>query len=523
MIVSRRAVSAYLARKLDDHTWIKRVKKAELLDAARQMKVRPIFQTPSWEHQLACWWLCLHYPRFMMALTMGAGKTKIVGDTITQLLRERKIHRALVVVPRIINIDSWVTDLDNHTSLEPWPIFTSDIEEKRELFHHPKGEVTIIDFQSLQWALCRKEKLNKKANHLVIDQTAMQRAQELYGDFIDLDETHKIINPDSLWWSMIEQLTSQARYVYGNTGTLFDRNLEEAWAQMRLVDGGESFGPNLALFRAAFESKLVQPWKGETWVANSRMQPEFRRALGHRSINYEEAELFDLPKRQYVPVMLRMGEEQREHYLRALDGVISAGGQTAELESQWLRMRQITSGYLRWKDGTGEHEIRFADNPKLAALERIIAELDGRKVIICCDYTATGQLIVDRLNKLRIKHIWYYGGTKNKIAAKDQFINDRDCQVAVVNSEAVGTGTDGLQKVCRYMVFYESPTPPKTRLQTEKRIHRPGMGDERPYYYDLICRRSVDAGILEGHKEGYDFYAEFMAGKRKGRGSLIGA
>lgn len=522
MIVSKRAISKYLARRLDDHTWIKKVPKQELLDAARQFKVRPIFQTDPWSHQLACWWLCLRYPRFMMALTMGAGKTKIVADVFTQLLRERRVRRGLVITPRVINIDSWVNDLDRHSSIEPWPIDVTEIEEKRARFFNPRGELTVIDLPSLQWVLCEKQRVTKKKNELVVNKEAVERAQRLYGDFIDLDESHKVINQESLWWDMIDRLMGGADYTYGNTGTLFDRNIEEAYTQMKLVDRGASFGTNLAVFRNAFELRVVKPWKGEQWTANSRMQPAFRRALGHRSINYEEDELFDLPKRQYVPVLLRMGEEQREHYLRALDGVISAGGQTAELESAWLRMRQITSGYLHWKDGAGEHEIRFADNPKLAALERILDELGPRtKLIVCHDYTRTGQLIVDRLNAMRVKHIWYYGGTKNKVAAKEQFLHDPATRVAVANSEAIGTGTDGLQAVCRYMVFYESPTPPKTRAQTEKRIHRPGMGDARPYIYDLMCRRTVDMGIREGHQEGYDFYAEFMSGKRRGRGSLL--
>lgn len=529
MILDKRAVAAYLARKLDDHRWLKKLPKDQLYDEAMRMRVRPVFRTDPWAHQLVCWWLGVTYPQFMFALGMGAGKTKIVADVFTQLQRERKVRRGLVLTPRAINLDTWDQDLAQHSTLDPWLIDTSDIEEKRHRFHNPKGDLTIIDFPSLQWVLCERQEVQKatktkKAKRaFTIDPELLDNARRLYGDFVDIDESHKLVNADSLWWRMVEGLTSQARHSYGNTGTMFDANIEEAWTQMRLVDHGETFGESVGLFRGAFMDRKTLPWKGEIWVPSKAMAPEFNRTLQHRSIHYGEDELHDLPKRMYVPAKLRMGEEQRDHYLRAVDGVIDAGGEVTALEGQWLRMRQITSGYLKWRDGAGDHKIVFADNPKLNYVERLLDALHWRhKIIICCDYTDTGELITQHLKKLGVGHCWYYGGTKDKVGTKNKFVEERDCRVMVANSEAIGTGTDGLQKVCHYMVFYESPTPYKTRKQTEKRIHRPGMSDLRPYYYDLICQNSVDSGILNAHKEGEDFFQTFMSGRTRGRGFLLG-
>lgn len=523
MIVSKKAVAAYLARRLDNHLWMKKLSKEQILDELKRLRVRPTFKTDSWIHQLVCFWLGIHYPKFMFALGMGAGKTKITADIYTQLLRERKVQRGLIVTPRAINLDTWENDLLKNSDLEPWLINVTDINEKLERFQNPRGDLTIIDFPSLQWVLCAKEKINKKKSMLVIDPDRMQIARGLYGDFLGIDESHKLINRDSLWWQMVHGLSEKTTHVYGGTGTMFDADIEEAYSQMHLVDHGATFGTNVGVFRHAFMTKKIKQFAGEVWTPDKQMAPDFHRILQHRSINYEEKELHDLPERMYVTEKLRMGEEQRDHYLRAVEGVINAGGEIAELDNNWLRMRQITSGYLRWKDGTGDHKILFQDNPKLNALERILDELNWRlKVIVLCDYTDTGLMLTEHLKKLGVGHCWYYGGTKDKVATKNRFLDERDCRVMVANSEAVGTGTDGLQAACRYMVFYENPTPPKTRFQTEKRIHRPGMSVMRPYYYDLICRNSIDMGIIEGHKEGLDFYQTFMSGRTRGRGFLIG-
>lgn len=523
MIISKRAVAEYLARPLDNHLWMKKLKREELMAEINQLRVRPVFRTEPWLHQLVAFWLGIHYPEFMFALGMGAGKTKIVADIFTQRLRQKQVRRGLVITPRAINLDTWETDLLQHSDLEPWLINTSNVEEKLWRFQNPKGELTVIDFPSLQWVLCSKVKVNKKKNAMVIDDKLLEQARRLYGEFVNIDESHKLSKSESLWWAMSAALTKQADYVYGGTGTLFDTNIEEAWSQMQLVDHGETFGTNIGVFRAAFMDRSVKPWKGEVWTASKQAAPAFHRALQHRSINYEEHELHDLPKKRYVLQELRMGEEQRDHYLRAVDGVINAGGEVSELDNNWLRMRQITSGYLKWKDGTGDHKIILPDNPKLFALERILEELNWRlKVIVLCDYTDTGLLLTEHLKKLGIGHCWYYGGTKDKVATKNQFLDERETRVMVANSEAIGTGTDGLQKVCRHMAFYENPTPPKTRRQTEKRIHRPGMSELRPYFYDLACRNTLDMGILRGHQEGYDFYQTFMSGRTRGRGFLIG-
>ena len=106
MIVSKTAVAEYLRRPLDNHLWMKKLKREELQAEINQLRVRPVFKTESWAHQLVCFWLGIHYPEFMFALGMGAGKTKIRADIFTQRLRMKQVRRGLIVTPRAINLDT---------------------------------------------------------------------------------------------------------------------------------------------------------------------------------------------------------------------------------------------------------------------------------------------------------------------------------------------------------------------------------------------------------------------------------
>jgi SNF2 family DNA or RNA helicase len=190
------------------------------------------------------------------------------------------------------------------------------------------------------------------------------------------------------------------------------------------------------------------------------------------------------------------------------------------MEAQWLRMRQIISGYLAWKDDSGNHVLRFKQNPKLDALEALLDEMGDSKAVVCYDYTETGKMIVERANAMGIDNVWYYGGTKDQSATRRRFLDDPKCRLMVMNSEAGGTGNDGLQKVARYMVFYETPTPPITRKQTVKRIHRSGQ-ERRSFVYDLVMTRSLDGGILGDLEASIDTHERVVNGRSRSRNFFL--
>lgn len=514
-MISKRAVQAYLGREFSSFEWMKRLPREVLLAEMARFKVPPKFKTEDWLHQLVCHYIGMCEPRFLFLLDMGLGKSKIISDLVTQALRERRLNHALVLVPRLVNIDSWGDALADHSDLEANLVTVEEIEAKRELLLRPTGDITVIDYMGLQWALSRKVKGKKGANKLEPDPALVAKAQRLY-NFLGIDESHKLRNPDSLWFSLVDQLSATSRQVYATTGTLFGRSPEELWPQFKLVDRGETFGENKGLFHGAFFKAKQSPWKGAVFEYDKSKTRLLNRMIAHRSVRYDEDEVSDLPPLMRHKIQMDMGVDQNEHYLRALEGIINAGGDPRALEAPWIRMRQLTSGYLKWRDANGDHLLHFKHNPKLEMLVRLVDEAIGSsKVIVCYDYTDTGALICKRLKAEGINHEWFYGGTKDKPGSRRRFLNDPECKVFVMNSEAGGTGNDGLQKVARYMIFFESPSPVITRKQTEKRIHRPGMGGQA-FIYDLVMRKTVDAGILKALGEGRDLYDDVMRGKKNG-------
>lgn len=505
MRISHAAVDAYLARRLDSFQWIKKLPRQDFVAELDSLRVKPRFKTDPWLHQLACFYLGICYPRFMYLLDMGAGKSKILMDLATQRIRERKVERALLTVPRVINIDSWGDDIAKHSDLEPVLCDIPSIEQKWELLLQGKGDVTIIDYQGLFLALSKKK---KKGKGLELDYDKVEKLQRRF-QFIGIDEIHKLKNESTQWWRCVNELSTTASFVYGSTGTLFTKRAEDIFPQFKVVDQGETFGESDGLFKAAFFKQTVTGWAVE-WELDRAMLPELHTMLQHRSIRYNEREFSDVPKERYIEVKVGMSDDQREQYLLALEGLVNAGGSLKEVDGSWLKMRNIASGFLSWKDESGKHEVRFPKAPKLLALERILDEAGDNKVVVSVEYTGAGSLITDMLREKGIGHVWLYGGTKDHSAVRRKFLEDPATQVLVMNSESGGTGLDGLQKVSKYLVLYECP---KSRKQTIKRLVRAGQ-KERVYVYDLVTKGSVDVTILEDAIEGIDSHERVVDSPR---------
>lgn len=511
MILKKGAVREYLDREFDDWRWMKKLRREEVVEAVAEAGGLHRWKREPWVNQLVGYYISICLPRFLFLFDMGTGKTQLMLMRIMHGVRTGTVERALVLVPRLLNIDTWVEAVRTTTHLTAHAVTVESIEGKWDELASPKGHITIIDYQGFMLAMGKKRPRKGKAGmELVRDDKKVEVLRKRY-TLLCMDEIHKVKNKDSYWFSVLRKVSASMRYVYGLTGTLFGRDIEEVWAQFFLVDHGETFGENIGIFRSAFMTAQADAWSVK-YVPKTGMHRKLNRMLQHRSLRYDEDEVSELPERVSTQKKLTLGFEARQHYLRALDGLISANGKLADLDAQWLRMRQITSGYLKWSDDYGDHKIVFAENPKMEALLDTIEQVEGRsKVVVAYDYTDTAQLITARLTKEKRKFAWIYGGTKDKVGEKRRFLEDPECRVLVMNSEAGGTGVDGLQGVARVLVFFETPTSAITRKQTLKRVHRPGS-TERVRIIDLVVVRSVDSGILKGIEEGEDLYRSVVHG-----------
>jgi len=286
------------------------------------------------------------------------------------------------------------------------------------------------------------------------------------------------------------------------TGTPMGRNAFDVWAQTSLIDDGESLGRNYPFFQAAFGVAKTNFFSGQPeYTFDRRKTTLLERKLSAISMSYELKECQTLETYAGV-VELRMVGDQRTAYRECIDKFVKLqDNQRVEIQNTFIRLRQISSGYLPFIDAFGNQlNNRFRENAKAEWLEALLEELTDTPTVIFHDYTETGQLIMDILEKAKISRHWLHGATKDKPGVVQDF-QDGKVQVLVVQS-ATGSMAIELSRA-DYVIFYESPVSPITRAQAEARPMSAARGT-RPLLIDDVTCSGVEAKVLAYVQSGKD-------------------
>ena len=89
--------------------------------------------------------------------------------------------------------------------------------------------------------------------------------------------------------------------------------------------------------------------------------------------------------------------------------------------------------------------------------------------------------------------VWGEISAKEKQAAKDRFINDKDCRLITMAPSAGGVGWDDAQHVCADVLYVEPPLSVSQWTQSLSRVHREGQ--KRP----VTVRMLMAAGTIQEH------------------------
>jgi SNF2 family DNA or RNA helicase len=286
---------------------------------------------------------------------------------------------------------------------------------------------------------------------------------------------------------------------------------------MYLVDRGETLGPTLGLFREGFFTSERNYFSKNPYAMNhtfkKNLRPQLSKLAQHRSLTYTADECIDLPPELPVLEYIKLPPDTKAYYDELVAEMIAAKGNMRAVKNAFLRMRQLSSGFLGMKDDeTGERaEIEFQPNPKL---ERLLDLADtfpeGRKALIFYQYTYSGRKIVQEFKKeFKLDVPWLWSGTKDSRKTIRTFIEDPDIPFCLVNNQVGAYSLDGLQ-VANYEFFYESPLSAIDKEQAKRRVRRQGQRSKTVFYYELIMRGTVDEKILTFHKEGKDLFESLL-------------
>lgn len=508
-------IQEYLERKLENYDWLKLETEGALNQALSELNPPPILG-PLWTHQKVCFLLIETLHRFMLHLDMGSGKTAISLFIIRYLKQQKKKPKAIVFVPYITSVLTWIDETAKHTpELVCVPLLGST-EENLNTLASSEGDLFVICYQSAVAMLSEPRKVlfqEKKKKTWVLDVAA---TKSVFSNFNMLfaDEVHKCKNVQSLTYKMLRTISAQSDYVVGLTGTPFGKDLLDLWPQFYLIDFGETLGNTLGLFREAFFSKKKWYWGGFEYNFKKKLFATLQELIKNRSIRYRVDEFHDMPSKEYVLQRLAPAHGIKAYADKAIEAIKEAvvkKGQYRQLESEYLRLRQLSSGFMTLKGEDDDRvQIKFDENPKLEALQGLIEALpQDSKMVIFHHFIFTNALISKKLVDMKVEHARVYSKTKDPINELRRFSSDANCRVLLLNSKS-GSSSLNLQNA-NYVVFFENPDSPIDRQQAERRVWRPGQ-EKRVWIYDLLMDGTWDAKIHKANADGHNLLRALLDG-----------
>lgn len=321
-------------------------------------------------------------------------------------------------------------------------------------------------------------------------------------DVIVLDESHKIKSMKSKVTQAVFTLKSKHRHCL--TGTPIKNRPEDLAAQLKWLDPYSI--TCYTDFCLAFCHMMRTPYgtapKGLTH--DKKMIVLLQRLLDMYCIGGKEHNIGLNEQPEYIKVKLKMdktvaqlykktlGEYDEELQTRVVDTpyLLSKGIKVQNPIEQTMRLQQLATCpqiFNKYVDSKYEN-IKFS---------WILDWLNGtdEKVIIISKFAEAIKYLDEYLCK--------NGRSDHKVIEQRMSSSERNgavnywkknCQALLGTFGLLGTGVDGLQENCHYMIFLDRAWTASDNEQCEKRIWRTGQL-KKPFFYILQCQGTIDVRI----------------------------
>lgn len=517
-MILQSAINKFLARKLQSYDWLKGEASARLDAALAELKPPPDFNGfDPWSHQKAAFLILNELRRFMLHIDMGGGKTRICLMLLKYLKQCGEKPRAIVFVPYVTSVATWIDEVAERTSELKCVPLTGTIEQNLDTLSNAKGDLFVMAYQSavamVSYAVPSKKKNGKKQWKLKASE--VRRYFAGFNVFVG-DEIHKAKSISSLTFRMCRAISAQCDWAIGLTGTPFNKDVADLWPQFCLIDFGETLGPTLGFYRAVYFTEKRNYWGGFEYKFQKKLLPQLQENIRNCSISYPIEDLHDMPERKFIIRRIGSGEGQASYIKEALkrvkDAVGNGTGALQAIESNYLQLRQLSSGFMTLKgENSSRVQIKFEDNPKLDVLIDLIDSMPvGRKMVVFQHFIFSNKMISEKLTELGIEHARIWSGQKDPIGELKRFKQSKKCRVLVLNDK-MGSSSLNLQHA-NYCVFFESPDSAIDRQQAERRVWRPGQ-QHKVIYYDLFVNGTYDESIYRSNKAGESLLKKLLRGK----------
>jgi SNF2 family DNA or RNA helicase len=466
------------------------------------------------KHQDRYWQESRDFKIYALWWEMGTMKSKVILDTATWLFIRGEIDGLLIISDKgcYMNWPDREIPKQVHESVPTRIAYWSSYmwaDEKRDLDKVMLAKDDVLDI------LCMNVESFSSKNAVSV---ASQFIRSHYTLMV-VDESTSIKNMGAQRTKNIIELGKQCDYRRVLTGTPITNSPLDVYAQCEFLQRGLLNHWSYVSFRAEF-AVMERQYMGPN-------RPSFDKVVGYKNLDrlYERLSKFssrvlkqdclDLPDKVYEVIYVEQTPEQEEMYRKFKDEAVVQLDQGLLTSTSALttinKLHQINCGHVKLDD---KQVIDVPSNRVNVLVDLLTNKLAEEKVIVWCRFQRDIDLIRLSLERDDVDGypVHYYGGTV-ELERREHlhlFMTDPKCKWLIGTPSTGGKGIDGLQDVCRYVVYYSSDYNLEDRLQSEDRLHRGGQ-KKQVTIIDLLVRDKVDEHILERLEKKEDLATEVLS------------
>ena len=488
---------SYLNDYLKDVELRKQSKKGDLSslqdDEDFQYKLEPF------QHQRDVFLLSRSMKNFALLMEMGTGKTKILIDTAAYLYSKSEINRVLVIAPNGVHRNWTENEIPKH--MPDWCNYQYDYYSSR----HGKGRLSKIR---------KMFEGNKKLVILAmnVEGFTSSRAKEIAEDFLNsgdslliLDESSAIKRPGTLRTKFIVSLGKGVAYKRIATGSPITNGIENLFSQFMFLSPNIIGLRSYTIFKLSYCNEVTipgGPGKSERKYIKSYINVDkLIKKIDPYSFRILKDECSDLPAKIYKLFPVEMSPKQKKAYVELRDEFITdIDGDCVQEASplvRLLRLQQIACGYYPSESNDDLKEFE-GGNLRIKALSQITNEIleCGEKAIIWARFKKDIYSIEELLGDTCVS---YHGDVDedDRVKASHRFQNDESISfmVAMLSSNS-GAVRGHTWTAANTSIYYSNTFDLDARQQSEDRMHRIGLKNNKAVYIDLMVPGTIERKII---------------------------
>ncbi|MDD6267404.1 MAG: DEAD/DEAH box helicase [Clostridium sp.] len=427
------------------------------------------------EYQKHCLQRIVDTKKIGLYIDMGLGKTVTTLTAIKELKYERlQVRKILVIAPKKVAESTWSKEKDkwDHTKMLRVSKVLGSTAKRIQALNTP-ADLYIINRENVVW---------------LVDY--YRNAWPF--DMVVIDESSSFKNHKSKRFKALASISGKITRLVELTGTPSPNGLEDLWAQVYLLDGGERLEKRYTQFR----ERYFNPGdRGQNIIYNYKPKIGSEQAILDKisdiCISMKSEDYLQLPDLIEDVIHVELDPKARKAY-DDLERQMVLALPEEEDEISVTSAAALSNKLLQLANGAvydEGHSVHSVHDCKIEAFMELVESLNGKPALVFYNFQHDKDRIKAALEKtgLRVREL--------KTPQDENDWNAGQIDILLAHPASCAYGLN-LQQGGNHVIWFGLTWNYELYSQANKRLHRQGQ-TEKVIIHHLVCSGTRDEDVME--------------------------